>query len=59
MFFVSTQVFKLNNMGYKNDLYLIMIEAHIKENKKFHKLFPHKNYLFERKFKTYYLYKII
>jgi hypothetical protein len=29
-------------MGYKNDLYIVMIEAHIKENQKFHKLFPHK-----------------
>jgi hypothetical protein len=29
-------------MGCKNDLYLVMIEAHIEENKKFHKLSPHK-----------------
>jgi hypothetical protein len=29
-------------MGYKNDLCLVMIETHIKENQKFHKLFTHK-----------------
>ncbi len=29
-------------MGCKNDLYLVMIEAHIKENPKFHNLSPQK-----------------
>ncbi len=32
----------LNNMGCKNNLYLVMIEAHIKENLMFHKLSPQK-----------------
>jgi hypothetical protein len=32
--------FHKKNLGCKDDLYLVMIETHIKENQKFHKLFP-------------------
>jgi hypothetical protein len=45
-------------MGCKNDLYLAMIEAHIKENPKFHKLSPYKIiYSMKGILKTYYLFK--
>ncbi len=36
--FVFAKVSTLNNLSCKNDLYLVMIETHIKEDPKFHKL---------------------
>jgi hypothetical protein len=34
-----------------------MIETHIKENQKFHKLRPHKIIIYVRKIKTYYFFE--
>jgi hypothetical protein len=36
VFFIFAKVFTLNNLGCKNDLYLVMIEAHIKDNLTYH-----------------------
>ncbi len=57
VFFIFAKVSTLNNLGCKNDLYLVMIEAHIEENPKFHKLSTQKNKFFcERNFLIYYFF---